>query len=572
MRYRNTLTILVLMTCFMLGPNLHAQNEEVEPSPTTESTGLNSEITGVFETPELVAPTNVDTEMSAEMQDAANFYATLMLAVYNGTGERNVRDSKAAYDALIEAFGKPDAEPSAASAKFVSSHDLSFIYTERAALRFNTLQNISGAEEDVRKAIELNPESVPATWLLAQILTRRVFSAIQENRRDARAQAWQEEMLAVLKQVITLDPDHHRAHYYLGTMARDLGEIETAITSFKALTRIMPFDDQFHTELGELYEMQNRLEEALLSYERVVTILPEQLSARNRLGQLYLQTGDYPAAAKTFLAILTRLETQADEPRTANREPRTANISEIEIEAHYGISLAYQGQNNFEKAEFHIMRAIGLLEARAASMRGGTRRVRSADRITLTMRLQEMRHALGQIYLRFNAPRKAVTTFAKILETDTNYVPALSGIGMAYQMLADPKRAETYLRKAIELSSKSELPDAYNALGYLYAEQGIKLDEAAALVRRALKSAPTSGAYLDSLGFIYFKQGKLDAAIENLELAIQYLPNTPEILLHLADAYLQKGLKEKALQTLEHAIQLEPDNVELRQKFDAFKE
>ena len=573
MRYFNTLAILVLMmTCFILGPNLQAQNEEVEPSPITESTGLNSEVTGVFETPELVAPTNVSTEISAEMQDAANFYMTLMLAVYNGTGERNVRDSKAAYDALIEAFGKPDGEPSAASTEFVSPHDLSFIYTERAALRFNTLQNISGAEEDVRKAIELNPESVPATWLLAQILTRRVFSAIQENRRDARAQAWQEEMLAVLKQVITLDPDHHRAHYYLGTMARDLGEIETAITSFKALTRIMPFDDQFHTELGELYEMQNRLEEALLSYERVVTILPEQLSARNRLGQLYLQTGDYPAATKTFLAILTRLETQVDEPRTANREPRTANISEIEIEAHYGISLAYQGQNDFEKAESHIMRAIGLLEARAASMRGGTRRVRSADRITLTMRLQEMRHALGQIYLRFNNPRKAVTTFAKILETDANYVPALSGIGMAYQMLEDPKRAETYLRKAIELSSKSELPDAYNALGYLYAEQGIKLDEAAALVRRALKSAPTSGAYLDSLGFIYFKQGKLDAAIENLELAIQYLPDTPEILLHLADAYLQKGLKEKALQTLEHAIQLEPDNVELRQKFDAFKE
>ena len=572
MRYLNTLTILVLMmTCFILGPNGHAQNEGVEPSPTTESIGLNSEVTGVFETPELVTPTNVDTEMRAEMRDAANFYATLMLAVYNGTGERNVRDSKAAYDALIEAFGKPDGEPSGVSAEFVSPHDLSFIYTERAALRFNTLQNISGAEEDVRKAIELNPESVPATWLLAQILTRRVFSAIQENRRDARTQAWQEEMLSVLKQVITLDPDHHRAHYYLGTMARDLGEIETAITSFKALTRIMPFDDQFHTELGELYEMQNRLEEALLSYERVVTILPEQLSARNRLGQLYLQTGDYLGATKTFLAILTRLETQAGEPRTANREPQASNISEIEIEAHYGISLAYQGQNDFEKAESHIMRAIRLLEARAASMRGSTRRVRSTDRITLTLRLQEMRHALGHIYLRFNAPRKAVSTFAKILETDANYVPALSGIGMAYQMLADPKRAETYLRKAIELSSKSELPDAYNALGYLYAEQGIKLDEAAALVRRALKSAPTSGAYLDSLGFIYFKQGKLDAAIENLELASQYLPNTPEILLHLADAYLQKGLKEKALETLEHAIQLEPDNVELRQKFDAFK-
>ena len=565
------------MACFIFGQSLQAENKEVLPVSTTDSTPLNAEIVGVFETPELVAPTDADTALNDEMQDAANFYATVMWAVYNGTGERNVRESKAAYDVLIEEFGL-DAESPAALVEFVSAHDLSFIYTERAMLQFNVLQNIPGAEADVRNAIALNAESVPATWLLAQILTRRVFASIQENRRDAGAQALQEEMLAVLKQVIELDPDHHRAHYYLGTMARDLGEIDTAIASFKALTRIMPFDDQFHTELGELYEMQNRLEEALLSYERVVTILPDQLGARNRLGQLYLQTGDYAAAIKTFLVILNRLEAQANDQATENKQPTSRagaraafEAAETEIDAHYGIGIAYQEQNNFEKTEFHIMHAISLLETRAAAMRGGTRRVRSADRVALTMRLQEMRHALGQIYLRFNVPRKAVNAFSKILATDANYVPALSGIGMAYQMLDDLKRAEDYLRKAIELSSKNELPDAYNALGYLYAEQGIKLDEAAALVHRALKSSPTSGAYLDSLGLIYFKQGKLDAAIENLELANDYLPDTPEILLHLTDAYLQKGLKEKALQTLEHAMQLEPDNAALRQRFDAIK-
>ena len=138
-------------------------------------------------------------------------------------------------------------------------------------------------------------------------------------------------------------------------------------------------------------------------------------------------------------------------------------------------------------------------------------------------------------------------------------------------MIDDVTQAETYLRKAIDLSANDELPDAYNALGYLYAEQGIKLDEAAALVRRALKSVPTSGAYLDSLGLIYLKQGKLNEAIETLEQAIEYLPDTSEILLHLADAYLEKGLKDKALKTLEDAARLEPDNDELRQKLDTLK-
>ena len=576
MKYFNTLAILVLITaCLIFGHNLQAQNTETPALP-TDGSELNSEMMGTSQPPELVTPTEADEDLTAEMTRSAEFYTDFMWAVYCGTGEQNIRKSKDAYDALIKEFGL-DNDASAASNQVTSYRDISFVYTERAALRFNTLQNIKGAEDDVRKAIELDPENVPATWLLAQILTRRVFSSIQENRRDAHAQALQEEMLTVLKRVIELDPDHHRAHFYLGTMARDLGQTELAITSFKALTRIMPFDDQFHKELGELYEMENRLEEALQSYERVVTILPGEFSTRNRLGQLYLQTGNYPAAIETFLAILTRIETQASERVNVGRsmgqtQARAAvQASEAEIEAHHGISLAYQAQSNFEKSEFHMTRVISLLEEQARSMRGGTRRARGADRIALTRRIQEARHTLGQIYLRFSVPRKAVDTYAKILSTDANYIPALSGIGMAYQMLDDLKRAEVYLRKAIELSSRDELPDVYNALGYLYAQQGIKLDEAAKLVQRALKSSPTSGAYLDSLGFIYFKQGKLNAAIEYLELANRYLPDTPEILLHLADAYLQKGLEEKALQTLEQAIRLEPDNAELLQKLHAVK-
>ncbi len=576
MKYLNMFTILALITtCLIFGYNLQAQNIDA-PSSSTDTSMLNPEGMGTSQPPELVTPTDADEELSTEMVYTAEFYTDFMWAVYCGTGEQNIRKSKDAYDALIKEF-ELDNDSSAASNKVASARDISFVYTERATLRFNTLQNIKGAEDDVRKAIELDSENVSATWLLAQILTRRVFSSIQENRRDAHAQALQEEMLSVLKRVIELDPDHHRAHFYLGTMARDLGQTELAITSFKALTRIMPFDDQFHKELGELYELENRLEEALQSYERVVTILPGELSTQNRLGQLYLQTGDYPAAIETFLAILTRLETQTSERVNTGRSTRqtgaraAVNAGAAEIEAHHGISLAYQAQSNFEKSEFHMMRVINLLEEQARSMRGGIRRTRGADRIALTRRIQEARYTLGQIYLRFNAPRKAVDTFAKILSTDANYVPALAGIGMAYQMLDDLKRAEVYLRKAMELSSKNELPDVYNALGYLYAQQGIKLDEAAKLVQRALKSAPTSGAYLDSLGFIYFKQGKLNDAIEYLELANRYLPDTPEILLHLADAYLQKGLEEKALQTLEQAIQLEPDNAELLQKFHAVK-
>ncbi len=543
MKHFKVLLILVLITvCLPLGSNLQAQ-------------------TG-GETPELVALSDADTGLNADMTRVAELYTNLMRAAYFRTDERSIPKSKALYDALIE---KIDDTSEIIEKGLLSAREISFIYTERASLRFPKLQDPTGAEEDAEIAIKLNPENVKATWVRAQIVTNRFIYYMERNRNRTIPKVRQKEMFDLLSRVVELDPDHNIAHFYRGSMARDLGEIELAITSFKALTRIMPYDDQYHKELAELYEMQNRLDEALQSYERVVTIRPEQRSARNRLGQLYLQTGDYPAAIKTFSTILSSIGEQSETQNVRNRPTR--NIGEVKIEAHHGISLAYQAQNDFERSEFHITRMITLLEEKAKQTRSSFR-TRSRERIELAKRIQDARYTLGQIYLKFNAPKKAVRTFAKILDVDDKYVPALSGIGMAYQMQDDVKRAETYLRRAIELSNEEEVPDAYNALGYLYAEQGINLDEAATLVRRALKSVPKSGAYLDSLGFIYFKQGKLDAAIENLEQALHYLPDTPVILLHLADAYLGKGLKQKALQTLEQAVLLEPNNAELRQRLE----
>ena len=544
MKYFKVLLILVLITAgFLLGFSLQAQ-------------------TG-GETPELVILRDADAGLNTDMTRVAKFHTDLMWAAYCRTREHNLPKSKALYDALIK-----EIEDSSVIVKkgLLSNREISFIYAERASLRFPKLQDINGAEEDAETAIKLYPENVKAAWVLAQTATNRFIYYMERNRNGKIPNVLEKKMFDALKRVVELDPDHNTAYFYLGTMARDLGNVELAITAFKALTRIIPYDDQHHRELAELYVSQNRLEDALQSYERVVTIRPEQKSARNHLGQLYLQTGNYPSAIETFLSILSPLEGSQEGQPAANDVSTRAG--EVEIEAHHGISLAYQAQNDFERSEFHIIRMITLLEERAKRTGFRTRR---NERIQLARRIQDARYTLGQIYLKFNAPQQAIQTFAKILAVNDEYVPALSGIGMAYQMQDDVKRAEIHLRRAIELSSEEELPEVYNALGYLYAEQGINLDEAATLVRRALKSAPKSGAYLDSLGLIYFKQGKLDAAIENLEQALRYLPNTPEILLHLADAYLGKGLKQKALQTLEEAVLLEPNNAELRQRLDAVK-
>ena len=476
----------------------------------------------------------------AALRLTAERYARFMSAVYHQTVGRNlVSESRTAYDTLIA-----DGPPS------------SLIYTRRAALRFEALQDVRGAEADCRQALALNPENVHATWLLARLLIQRTFAT---QRRQANPM--QTELGTVLKRVVELDADHVDGQWYLGQIASEFGETALAIAAFKALTRIEPFQARFHERLAELYEAEGQTPQALQAYQRVVTIQPGNVRVRNHLGLLYVQAGDYERAVAAFGTVLEAIND------AAAHGPVSGELAATELDAHFGIGLAYQWVDDLDTAVFHLTKALGLTLEK-------TRQTRNrAERAELKARLTEVRYALGQVYLRFEQPQQALDTFDKLLAADENHVGALYGSGSAHQTLGSLKQAETYFRKVLTLAPGH--PDASNALGYLYAEQGIHLEEAAALVQRALKVSPTSGAYLDSLGFIYLKQGQVADAIELLELADRHLPATPEILGHLGDAYLEKGLKEKAVQTLERAVQVAPEGsdiaVELREKLEALK-
>ena len=480
--------------------------------------------------------TSTDVHAPTHLVERIANYKDFMWAVYHARREQNITAVKAVYDALI-----------------AGGMQSSVLYTERASLRFNTLQDIRGAASDCRHALKLNPENVHATWVLAQVLLRREFA----SSRTPDASLLQTEPFTLLKRVVELDPDHGDGHRHLGYIASEFGQTALAIASFKALTRIAPYQPEYHQQLAALYEREGQTLEAIRSYERVVTIQPTNFAIRNRLGTLYLREEDAANALTAFQAVLNDLQ----------GEPVPREWNGILLDAHYGIGRTYQWVDDFEKAEFHLSRAVALTLER-------TKRARNQiERRELQGQLTEVRYALGLVYLRFQRAQKAVEVFEELLSVEANHVGALFSNGSAHQSLGNFQQAERFLRRAIVLEPNHA--KAANALGYLYAEQGRHLDEAAALVQHALKFEPTSGAYLDSLGYIYFKQGKLDEAIELLEAASQQLPDTPEILLHLGEAYREKGWMEKALQTLEQAVQLTREasaiGTEVREKLEAFR-
>jgi tetratricopeptide (TPR) repeat protein len=117
---------------------------------------------------------------------------------------------------------------------------------------------------------------------------------------------------------------------------------------------------------------------------------------------------------------------------------------------------------------------------------------------------------------------------------------------------------EHELREALRIDP--DFHEASNFLGYFFAERGEELDEALQLIETALEAQPDNGAYMDSLGWVYYKQAteriddeRLDLAIDKLIEAVNTSPD-PEIYKHIGEIYYSLGRWEEARKYWEEAV------------------
>ncbi len=123
-------------------------------------------------------------------------------------------------------------------------------------------------------------------------------------------------------------------------------------------------------------------------------------------------------------------------------------------------------------------------------------------------------------------------------------------LGLAEEM-------ERLLRQIIAL--KPDYHHAYNALGYFFADRGIRLDEARALILKALEFAPEDPFIADSLGWVEFRRGNLAEALRILQAAYKKRPDA-EIAAHLGEVLWQQGQQAQALVIWREGLGLNPDN------------
>jgi predicted Zn-dependent protease len=166
--------------------------------------------------------------------------------------------------------------------------------------------------------------------------------------------------------------------------------------------------------------------------------------------------------------------------------------------------------------------------------------------------------AYGRLKLYAAAARIAGAAVTKFPES----TDALFRLGSSLERAGSPAEAEKVFLQILAMRPNDSATQNY--LGYMWADQGVQLARARELLEKAVAREPRNAAYLDSLGWVYFRLGMMDGAKERLREAYRREPDDPTIEEHMGDLDMKLGNVEGAVRHWERALELkheEPQRV-----------
>jgi tetratricopeptide (TPR) repeat protein len=163
---------------------------------------------------------------------------------------------------------------------------------------------------------------------------------------------------------------------------------------------------------------------------------------------------------------------------------------------------------------------------------------------------------LAQIYeraKRYADMAKPLDEAEKLAQNDDDKETIYFMRGAMYERLKKYDESEAAFRKVLAINPENA--EALNYLGYMLADRGVRLNEAYDLIKKAVDQAPDNGAFLDSLGWLYFREGKLSEAEELLVRALAQIGEDPTVHEHLGDVYFKLGKTREAVAQWQASLQ-----------------
>lgn len=260
--------------------------------------------------------------------------------------------------------------------------------------------------------------------------------------------------------------------------------------------------------------------------------------------QLLAQPGLAPGARVNTLFRLSIAYGMNDDLKSARRalnEALRMVPNEPQLLARLALIEAEEGR--FEQAEAILIQAIGALQQMGNQEQ-----------------LIETRIRLAGIYFMMQRWDSAVEQYQAVLEMEDLPKPARRlarmGLSNVWTQSGEMAKGEAILEEVYQEDPND--PGVNNDLGYLYADQGKKLEQAEKMIRIAVEAEGDNPSYLDSLGWVLFKLGRLEEALDYQKKAVAIPDHDDSTLLeHLGD--IHEGLKQmdEARTQWQQALELE---------------
>ena len=295
---------------------------------------------------------------------------------------------------------------------------------------------------------------------------------------------------------------------------------------------LKPEDPALALRLSDRYAQLGQADQAEAVLRELQERAPRNSAAVSRLAELYLRSGRIPEASRQLEAL--------------------RKIDPANPVTYYFLGVVALEEKQFERARNHFERAIlinpGLEPAHTDLAVALLSLLRPEEAVSVLDRARKEVPPSFRIEYLSGVARSQLKRFDQALEAysaaeklgSTNQPPLTDHrfyfqVGALLERKGDENKSIEYLEKALEL--KPDYDEALNHLGYMWAEKGKNLPKARAMIEQALKAEPENPAYMDSMGWVLFKQGKHSEALDWLLKARQRMTEPDATVLdHVGDA------------------------------------
>jgi tetratricopeptide (TPR) repeat protein len=436
------------------------------------------------------------------------------------------------------------------------------------------LAQIYSDRGDTKGAIDMLKRASDTNASARTLVTLATFYE-QSNDYAAAADAW--------KRALDIAPDNDRWKRALAVdllYSDNVGEAQKLYEQFAAED---PSDAQVQLHLAEIYLQEHKLPKARAAlneakkadpssievrYNEVMLLdaedksddaikalksllddlaKPEYSSAergqrdklQEKLGLMYAVAGKYPQAIAAFREI---------SPEDAEVGPR-ATVRIVETMRQQKDMAGARKESEAALKKFPKDRAVVMEHATLLADSGkADQAIAEVNALKDGKNDREILLAEAQLYeraKRFPDEQKVLDEAQKLSKDKVEISQVRFLRGAMLEKMKNFEGAEAEFRVIIK--DQPDNAGALNYLGYMLADRNQRLEEAQQLIIKALEIDPGNGAYLDSLGWVYYHQNHLEAAEEQLRNALDKMKDDPTVHDHLGDVLVKQGKVKEAI-------------------------